>query len=59
VEHQERPDDPAQEIKADLDELDEQGEQMDEGTDELQRKTDDVSEEFERKRDSSDVPGAQ
>jgi peptidoglycan hydrolase CwlO-like protein len=40
VEHVERQDEREQEIKSDLDELDEQADQMDERTDELQEKID-------------------
>jgi peptidoglycan hydrolase CwlO-like protein len=40
VEHVERQDEREQEIKGDLDELDQQAEQMDERTDELQEKID-------------------
>jgi hypothetical protein len=59
VEHLERQEEREREIGRQTDELDEQGERMDKGTDELQQRVDDVREDFERKRQSEDVPGAQ
>jgi hypothetical protein len=48
-----------EEIRADADRLEEQGERMQEGTEELQKHVDDAREDFEAKQRSDDVPGAQ
>jgi hypothetical protein len=51
--------DPEQEIKSDLDKLDQKAEQMDERTDEFEQQVGDAREDFESKQQSTDVPGAQ
>jgi hypothetical protein len=48
-----------QEIKKDLDELDDKGDQLDERSDEFEKEVGDAREDFESKQQSADVPGAQ
>jgi hypothetical protein len=60
VEHEEREEGPEKaehEIRRDADELEEQGDKMDEGTGALQEKIDETSEEFEAAQEG-DMPGA-
>jgi hypothetical protein len=59
VEHHERQDEREQEIRADADQLDEQGKRMDEGTDQLGEKIDEAREDLESKQQAGDVPGLQ
>jgi hypothetical protein len=48
-----------EEIRADAERLEKQGDEMDEGTDELQKRVDDAREDLKAKQHASDVPGAQ
>jgi TolA-binding protein len=59
VEHVERQEEREQELRAVADQLDERGDQMEERGDELGRKVENVREEFRRKQQAEDVPGAQ
>jgi hypothetical protein len=59
VEHVERQEEREQELRADADRLEQQGDQMEEERDRVDKQIGDVREEFERKKQSEDVPGAQ
>jgi F0F1-type ATP synthase membrane subunit b/b' len=55
VEHVERQDEREQEIKGDLDDLDQQAEQMEEHRGELDEKIDEARDDFETKQDSGAI----
>jgi hypothetical protein len=59
VEHVERQDDREQAIREELDEREQDGDRMDERTDELQSNVDQAREDFRSKQKAEDVPGAQ
>jgi chromosome segregation ATPase len=59
VEHVERQNKREQEIKGDLDELEQQGDRMDERANELEKEVDDAREDLERKQQSPEAPGLQ
>ena len=59
MEHVERQQERESELRADADKLEQQGDQLEERGDELDQQIDDVREDFERKKDAEDVPGAQ
>jgi len=46
-------------LRADADKLEQHGDQLEERGEELDQQIDDVREDFERKKDAEDVPGAQ
>jgi hypothetical protein len=59
VEHVERQDEREREVRAVADQLEERGDEMGERSDELEHQVENVREEFRRKQQSEDVPGAQ
>ena len=59
VEHVERLDESEDGIRGDADELERKGDELEERSNELDGEIGDVREEFERKQQSADVPGAQ
>jgi hypothetical protein len=59
VEHVERQEEREQELRADADRLEEQGDDMEQRSEDLERQVENVREEFKRKQQSEDVPGAQ
>lgn len=59
VEHEERLEERVQEIRSDADRAENQGDQMEQRRDELDQQVGNVREEFKRKQQSEDVPGAQ
>jgi hypothetical protein len=58
VEHVERQEEREQELRDDADRLEQQGDEMQQRGEELEGQIGDVREEFERKQQSEDVPGA-
>ncbi|HYZ29648.1 MAG TPA: hypothetical protein VE570_11360 [Thermoleophilaceae bacterium] len=59
MENVERQDERERELRADVDELEQQGDELEERGERLDEQIDDVREEFERKKRSSETPGAQ
>jgi hypothetical protein len=59
VEHVERQDEREDELRGDADELEKRGDELEQRAEELDGQIEDVREEFERKKQSSEVPGAQ
>jgi chromosome segregation ATPase len=59
VEHHRQQDEREAELRSDVDELDEQGDALEQRGEEFERKVGEVREEWERKQDAGDVPGAQ
>jgi chaperonin cofactor prefoldin len=59
VEHVQRQDEREQEIRGDVDQLEERGDELEERAEELDDKIDATREEFQRKQQAEDVPGAQ
>ena len=59
VENVDRQEQRERELEADIDELEERGDQLEERGKRLEEQVDAVREEFQRKKDSSEVPGAQ
>ena len=59
MEHVDRQEDREREIEAVTDQLEDRGDQMEQRSDDLGRKVENVREEFKRKQQADDVPGAQ
>jgi len=59
VEHVERQDEREAELRADADQLEQQGDEMDEQGERLSGQIDETREDFERKKESPEVPGLQ
>lgn len=59
MEHHERQHEREAELRSDADELDEQGEALEQRGEELEQKVGEAREDWERKQDAGDVPGAQ
>jgi hypothetical protein len=59
VEHEERQEEREAEIRSDADGLEQQGDEMESRGEELGRQIGEVREEWESKKQSADVPGAQ
>jgi chromosome segregation ATPase len=59
VEHVERQDEREQELRSEVDDLEEQGDDLEEKGDRLEHQIDDARDEFESKKQSPEVPGAQ
>jgi predicted nuclease with TOPRIM domain len=59
VEHVERQEERERELSGELDELDDRGDKLENEGDRLDDKVDAVREEFQRRKDSPEVPGAQ
>jgi hypothetical protein len=59
VEHVERQDEREDELRADADELDKKGDELEQRGEELEQKVDEEREDWNRKQQSSDAPGAQ
>ena len=59
MENVERQDQRERELEADVDELEDRGDELEDRGKRLDEQIDDVREEFERKKGSSEVPGAQ
>jgi hypothetical protein len=59
VEHLERQEEREKELRGDADQLEQQGDEMEQRSGEFEEQIGDVREEYERKQQSSDVPGAQ
>jgi len=59
VEHVERQDERERELRDDADALEQQGDQLEQSGGELEQQINETREDWERARDSSEVPGAQ
>jgi hypothetical protein len=59
VEHVERQDEREAELRQDADKLEQQGDELEEKSGRLEEQIDEVGDEYEQKKGSSDVPGAQ
>jgi hypothetical protein len=59
MENVKRQDEREDELRADADELEEQGDELEESREKLGQQVEAVREEFDRKKQASDVPGAQ
>jgi len=59
VEHEERLEERVREIRGDADRAENQGDEMEQRGDDLEKQVDNVREEFQRKQQSEEVPGAQ
>jgi hypothetical protein len=59
VEHEERQDEREAELRRDADQLEQQGDELEQKGEQLDQQIDETREEFERKQQSSEVPGAQ
>jgi molecular chaperone GrpE (heat shock protein) len=59
VEHVERQDEREQELKSEVDDLEQRADDLEDDGQRLDEKVDAVREEFERRKQSSEVPGAQ
>jgi hypothetical protein len=59
VEHVQRQDEREDELRQDADEIEQRGDELEEKSEQLGAQIDDVRDEYEQKKGSSDVPGAQ
>jgi hypothetical protein len=59
VEHVERQDEREAALRADADKLEKQGDELEQKGDQLEGQIDEVRDDFERKKQSPEVPGAQ
>jgi hypothetical protein len=59
VEHVERQEEREQELRDDANQLEQEGDRMEGRSDDLGKKVENVREEFRRRQQSEDVPGAQ
>ena len=59
MEHVERQDEREAELRGETDDLERQGDELEQEGERVDQQIDDVRDEFERKKESTDVPGAQ